>query len=229
MIPSFIYSYRHFCSRAASVSPNLCEWTLILAIGHSLVQWHFQPQLSWWKKRNHSLWISVFGDLELPDNPCNKKEGKTKVELVVLSSIVYGSKCSRSYTTSILAYMSRGGRGVISPWARPRSSTPDPSWEKCCPPPPETNVLFSKTSIYTPLRTQSPPWIFDPWTSMTTRENNAKVMLWMLNGVRLKKLCLEANDPATRRQQRESILQSRNKIKCIKNLLIMDCNLCHLF
>ena len=62
----------------------------------------------------------MFGDLELPDNPCNKKEGKTKVELVVLSSIVYGSKCSivvgaiRLVTATSIC-VQRGDRGESSP------------------------------------------------------------------------------------------------------------------
>ena len=178
MIPSFIYSYRHFCSRAASVSPNLCEWTLILAIGHSLVQWHFQPQLSWWKKRNHSLWISVFGDLELPDNPCNKKEGKTKVELVVLSSIVYGSKCSRSYTTSILAYMSRGGGGSYrhEPRRGVRLQTP-----------------HGKNVVPLPLRPMSylvKPQFIPPWGPKVPPEFLTRGQVWLLEKI-TQKSCSE--------------------------------------
>ena len=63
----------------------------------------------------------MFGDLELPDNPCNKKEGKTKVELVVLSSIVYGSKCSivvgaiRLVTATRICIQGGGQGGVLPP------------------------------------------------------------------------------------------------------------------
>ena len=62
-------SYRHFCSKAVSSLPNLYELTSILAIGHSLVRWHSRPQLSWWKKQNHSLWTSMSEDHAPLDNP----------------------------------------------------------------------------------------------------------------------------------------------------------------
>ena len=46
-IMDYSLAYRHFCSRAVSSLPNLCELTSILAIGHSLGRWHSRPQLSW--------------------------------------------------------------------------------------------------------------------------------------------------------------------------------------
>ena len=69
-------AYRHFCSRAVSSLPNLCELTSILAIGHSLGRWHSRPQLSWWKKQTHSLWTSMSGDHAPPDNPWKKNKTK---------------------------------------------------------------------------------------------------------------------------------------------------------